>query len=48
MGHYLRHTTLSDKHGGGSIMAWVCVAADGSSRILKYTGLYTLLILQML
>lgn len=22
-------------------MAWVCVAADGSSRILKYTGLYT-------
>ncbi|KAG2465883.1 TCB1 transposase, partial [Polypterus senegalus] len=32
--HYPKHTTSSVKHSGGSVMAWVCMAASGTGTLV--------------
>ena len=32
--HDPKQTTSSDKHGGGSVMAWACVAASGTGSLV--------------
>uniref|UniRef100_A0A8C4SI25 Transposase n=1 Tax=Erpetoichthys calabaricus TaxID=27687 RepID=A0A8C4SI25_ERPCA len=32
--HYPKHTTSSVKHGGGSVMAWACMAASGNGTLV--------------
>ena len=32
--HDPKHTTSSVKHGGGSVMAWACMAANGTGSLV--------------
>ena len=32
--HDLKHTTQSVKHGGGSVMAWACMASKGTGSLV--------------
>ena len=34
--HDPKHTTSSVKHGGGSVMAWACLAANGTGSLCVY------------
>ncbi len=34
--HDPKHTTSSVKHGGGSVMAWACMAASGTGSLVFY------------
>ena len=37
-GHHLANTIPTVKHGGGSIMLWVCFLAAGTGRLVRSEG----------